>query len=150
MPGNMKIYLQPLDATAIGNLNRITETTGAKIVISSTWREPFVRFQVFDQLKAYLKSQGVKGEIIGHTPVTPEYRGMFGYDKIFHRGDEVKFWLKRNKEKLKVESYVVIDDDESCGLVDPVKNHWVQTFWKEGINEECVNRAILKLKKIIF
>lgn len=149
-PGSMQIYLQPLDPKAIGNLNRITETTGAKIVISSTWREPFVRYGQFDLLEKYLRAQGVLGEIIGYTPITPEYRGLYGYDKVYTRGDEIKLWLEQNKEKLQVESYVAIDDDETCGNVDPVKNHWVQTFWTDGILDEDVAKAVRHLKKITW
>ena len=146
-PGSVQVSLYSLDLVAIRNLNSITDATGAKIVISSTWRVPFVRHYIFDNLIEYLKSFGVTGEIVGYTPTPDDYMneveekelGDFYGEKRLCRGQEIGLYLLRNKD---IESFVCLDDDETVGDVRQTENHWVQTFWDGGITEGCAKKAI--------
>lgn len=98
-------------------LNKLIEETGAKIVISSTWRRSGLDF-----MKKVWELEGMSGEIIG---VTPSFRSAVdGY--TIPRGCEIEKWLNdagfkhinwsREKQEKKMESsgienYIIIDDD---------------------------------------
>lgn len=89
-----------LSSVNIKSLNDLTDKTGAKIVISSTWRMLYD----LDELQDTLYSAGVRGEIIGVTPI-------LGADTI--RGNEIYRYIKDNycwevEQKLR---YVILDDD---------------------------------------
>jgi hypothetical protein len=96
-----------LDPALIANFNKIIEAhPDAKIVVSSTWRKcvPFMTaYKDFEGLKRLFASRGLKGEIIGHTPI--RFSGS-------NRGGEIRDWLEGYETELgeKV-SYVVLDDD---------------------------------------
>lgn len=53
-----------IDPNAIKNLNRIIEETGAKVVVSSTWRHG----RTPEELSRILEFHNFKGEIIDTTP----------------------------------------------------------------------------------
>ncbi len=78
---------------AVAHLNMITEATGAKLVISSSWR---IGSRRKNQLPLHFKLEGVRGEVIG---MTPSLDGS--------RGSEIQAWLDENP----VEKFVIIDDD---------------------------------------
>lgn len=115
-------------AESVKNLNRIVEATGAKIVISSSWRIGFWRPEQFKVLKNYLYYQGVEGEIIGLTGRDPRGTGK--------RGHEIQDWLDEHPE---VTSMVILDDNTDMEHLMP---YLVITSWKKGIVENHVERAI--------
>lgn len=88
------------DPKCLERLNRITDQTGAKIVVSSSWRyDP--------NIAKVLKGWGVTASIIGVTPCLAISRT---------RGEEIFAWLQEHKDGyLGVESFVVIDDDDDMG-----------------------------------
>jgi len=114
------------------NLKHIIEKTGAKIVISSTWR-----FGGLQEMKDMWKDRNLSGEIIGITPYTLEYR---------KRGEEIKEWLDNNP----TEKYVIIDDDTD--MLPEQKNNFVKTSDNinhtgyidvgYGLTKECAEQAI--------
>lgn len=110
-----------LDSTRIANFNRLIEAhPDAKIVISSTWRHCSIfmtAYQDFEGLKKLLASRGLKGEIIGYTPM----RALERYGR--NRGGEIKSWLDQNPDWTK---FVVLDDDASGmhPLPVPTKQSW--------------------------
>ena len=76
-----------IDPDAVENLNRIIELTGAKVVVSSTWRHG----RNPEELSNILKFHNFKGEIIDVTPSL----NIKGY--TVPRGCEIDFWLKEKK-----------------------------------------------------
>ena len=54
-----------------------------------------------------------------------------------HRGTEIQMWLDAHPE---VENYVILDDDTD--MLDNQSDHFVQTSYEEGLNEETANKAI--------
>lgn len=125
-----------LDDECIERLNRITDATGALIVISSTWRLCCNGEEQFQYLIDYLHSQGVKARIIDRTPshmTMSNTRGRWG------RGAEIVEWLEKTGPKFGIESFVIIDDDADMGSV---LDYLVQTPEPTGIGEEHVGRAI--------
>jgi hypothetical protein len=80
------------DPACVAVLNRLVKETGAKIVISSTWRH----FDPLDELRGKFTEAGFEGEIIGVTPM------------IINRGDEILKWIRDNNYTGR---FIVIDDD---------------------------------------
>ena len=113
------------DTVAIHRLNKITDATGVKIVLSTSWRGMSDTVEV-------LYSVGLKGNIIGSTPyldLIPKAR----------RGDEIQKWLDTHE----VEDYVILDDDPD--MLDSQKDNFFQTDYKLGLTTEIANQIIEKL-----
>lgn len=101
------------------NLRHIIEQTGAKIVISSTWR--------FDGLETMInmwKHRNLAGEVIDVTK----------HIDISKRGLEIQEWLDRHKN---VDNYVIIDDDY-FDVLEHQLNNFVQTSGNIT-HEDCVD-----------
>lgn len=112
------------DPKCVNNLNSIIEATGAKIVISSSWR---VLFDI-NELRDILANQKVNGEIIDHT-------NRFGCE----RGHEIQEWLDRHPD---VSSFVMLDDGtDMAHLIDRLVN----TDFEKGLEEKHIEEAIKML-----
>lgn len=110
----------------VQNLKEIIEKTGAKIVISSTWKDKGI-----ERMLALWKERNLPGEIIDVTPDCVdvcEATNIVYYDQV-KRGHEIKLWLDRHPE---VTQYAILDDiqdflDEqqdyfvNCSTGEPVK-----------------------------
>lgn len=123
----MSRNLCSLDSIAIANLNHLITQTGAKIVVSSTWRsdDPFLQ-EVF--------------AVVG----IPAYIDITPYTVTRHRGMEINYWLDKHPE---VENYVILDDDND--MLDKQLEHFVQTdAYKRGLSLENVEQAIKILNKV--
>ena len=117
-------------------LNEIIKQSGAKIVISSTWRHAHPKYL---DLHFFLKEQQVKGEIISMTRTGDSA----------HRGIKIMAWLSDHPlvsvknvanqtfRLMPIESYVILDDT----LVRPYDN-LVQTNMYEGLNPNHVKKAL--------
>ena len=68
--------------------------------------------------------------------------GITPFSKDRHRGTEIKRWLDDHPE---VTHYVILDDDND--MLEEQFEHFVQTSWTEGLNEECSDKAIEILNK---
>lgn len=111
------------DPKCIVKLKKIIDQTGAKIVISSTWR-----FMGLDKLRKKFEERGILGEIIDRTSLSRFMR---------ERGYEIQTWLDNHDD---VESYAILDDDVDM-LPSQLKN-LVVTSWKNGISNKNVKDAI--------
>lgn len=86
------------DPNCVGCLKEIIDKTGAKIVITSSWKSLMSFGEMFDMWD----KRGLPGELTDMTSTTSTCR---------HRGDEIDAWLKDCKDKCQ---YVILDDiDES-------------------------------------
>jgi hypothetical protein len=103
-PKNLREHDQ-LDLDAIKCLNAIIERTGARVVISSTWR---LR-KDFRQIIRLLKRQGLKGRILGRTP------RLSGEGIV--RGHEIAAWLFSQIDWP--EGMVILDDDSDMAHLMP-------------------------------
>lgn len=110
----------------IHRLNKITEITGAKLVVSSTWR-------LTERWEQCLKDWGVTGEVIGCTP--SRFVSENG-SHIRSRSMEIRAWLDEHPE---IEDFIVIDDE----ITDFNKHHkQVGTDFRWGLTGPEMNRAI--------
>ena len=121
----------------ISALNRITDTTGAKIVLSTSWRWPSQNGPHADEL---LKTWGATGEIIGSTPILET---AWKPDSVLWtgvpRGRELQAWLDQHQD---VESFVILDDDADMAHLIPFL---IQTPFEVGLTESDADRAIAML-----
>ena len=117
------------DADCVAMLNRITDATGARIVVSSTWRCLGVR-----RVKELLRLWGVSGRIIGCTPVLGSV----------DRGEEIQAYLDEYKKmRGAVSSFVILDDDDD---MLHLAERLVQTQFAPGLTLEDADRAIAMLR----
>ena len=135
-------YLDPdkyghhFDNMAVNNLRRIVDRTGARIVVSSSWRHLGL-----ERLQDIWNGWGMPGEIEGFTP------GIWGEDRVFDtRGEEIKQWLKENAGGSY--SYVVLDDMDDSEAVDGQSEYWIQVDPHCGISFEDADNAIRILNRI--
>lgn len=148
-------WLDMIDPSCVAQLNRVVESTGAKVVISSTWRKRHTP-EVMQQL---LVAKGFTGEVIDRTPDEGNTlvlrdgewkRGRwFGPElERLERGHEIAYWLHLHPE---VESFVILDDD---GDMAHLADRHVQTYWQHwtgypdgplGLDVHAADRAIAML-----
>lgn len=113
-----------IDPIAVKLLNRVTEGSGAKYVISSTHRkhipDPLGNGRDMIELQKYFAMFGLTGEVVGYTPV----------DSKGHRGREIDQWLQDNNHWAKVKNFAIIDDDSD--MLETQKPFFVQTSQEDG------------------
>jgi histidinol phosphatase-like enzyme len=120
----------------VAQLNRITEITGAVIVITSTWRYG----RTTKELAELFKKADIKGKVIGKTMVlgtVSEYsmpRGVM-IDRYIH-----------DLLPEKPESYVIIDDDSDM-LLKQVGVFVKTSMIEGGLNIKNADRAIEILER---
>jgi len=121
----------------IERLNDIVEETGAKIVVSSTWRKG----EAIEDLQGDLDRHGFRGRVIGKTPTIPMKVRKEKEEAHEVRGYEITMWLAKHPE-FEGTPFIILDDESDMG---PWMSHLVQTTWKRGLEEEHVAEAIRRL-----
>lgn len=111
-----------IDPEAVKIFDRIIDETGAKVVLSSSWR---YSEDLIEEVKSNV------GELLG---ITPRSRSGF-------RGNEVYAWLLSN-DKLDVK-YAILDDDSDFHKTQPL----FKTTFKLGLTEDIANKVIEYLNK---
>jgi len=134
-------HLHHFHRSCVDALNHITDTTGAKLVMSSTWRGS----HNFEVLKKHLIAEGVTGELIDKTPILRD-REAFSVD----RGIEIQCWLSRHDHE-DIESFVILDDDGDMAhliskLVKTCFRDWDKTGKETGLTMEHAKEAIKLLE----
>ena len=114
----------------VDNLKRIIDETGAKIVISSTWR-----YAGPDEMKLMWEMRDLPGEVIDVTPyfASEEIKELYAENtKQDCRGYEIQEWLDNHE----CESYVILDDDTD--MLSRQMSNFVRT--SENIDDyDCVD-----------
>jgi hypothetical protein len=132
-----KWYLQ---ADLIKNVKKIVDETGAKIVVSSSWRMSTIE-ETIDKMigrpKRCPRNKMLNWFIDNLYDVTHTYKGL--------RGQEIKDWLNEHND---IENYVIIDDDGD--FLDEQLYHFVQTNYEDGLTDAETKRAIKVLNNIFF
>ena len=90
-------------------LNKLTDDTGAKIVLSSSWRYG----KTINELKGIFRKAGITGELIGKTPAL-EIKQDWRYS--VPRGLEIRVWLNNYSGTDGHLSYVILDDEDDMLL----------------------------------
>ncbi len=116
----------PAHQPAVDALNHITRSTGALIVVSSTWR-----YMGLMPCREKLHEWGVEAGVIDCTPRLPDET----------RGAEIANWLQ-DYERHKIQSFVILDDDKD---MDGLSVRLVQTQGHVGLTMADAERAIAML-----
>ena len=120
------------DTACLNQLERIIQTTGCKIVISSAWRM-FGKQYIIDTIN---QAAGYVGNITqAIIDMTPD-RACNGD----LRGDEIQAWLNQNTDL--VSQFVIVDDDTDMGNLLP---YLVKTNPQSGLTVKLANKIIKRL-----
>jgi hypothetical protein len=131
----------PIAPECMDRLNRLVAQTGARIVISSSWRL-FARWQ---DLGPALARHGLVGEVVGETPDLvndPAWleawrtrEGAPFHHERLERGWEIAEWLRLHPE---VTSFAILDD---CSDMAGVRDRLVLVDSAVGLDDPDVERA---------
>lgn len=111
--------VERFDHTAIALIKKIVFETGAKIVLSSSWR----LLHKLDEFKA-----------IG---LDIEYATPLSSPNGFERGHEIQDWLNEHPE---VEKYIIIDDDDD--MLEHQQEFFIHTSMDNGFLLKHFDKAI--------
>lgn len=137
-------FLLPHEKDCVAALNELIRRTGAKIVISSSWRS----FADWTQMGPALERIGVVGEVVGETPLPSQTcdrmrdldlfeRGVDSYE----RGMDIYLYLLDHPE---VKEYIILDDaSDMWRLVE----HLVLTHPVDGFTMDDVEIGVAKFEK---
>jgi len=117
------------DPKCVEQLNRITDRTGAKIVVSSSWKH-----HGLPRITLILKQWGVTGDIIDITPDWP------GYERRW----EIMGWLSDSVMYQDLNNTFVVIDDERDAF--PSGMYGVRPRFECGLNVIDADRAIAILE----
>lgn len=125
------------DPTTVELFNSIIQETGAKVVITSTWR---LKYPI-EELREIFTGVNLNCEIIDYTPALKK-----GTDYVL-RGNEILKWCKDNRSILGVKyidykDFAIIDDTNDMLLWQA--NNFFQTDQQCGLSPE-VTRKIIRL-----
>lgn len=127
---NSRLPYPRFSPNCVAELNRVTEATGADLVISSVWRG-----RGLDTMRAICREQGVEATVVGRTG--SESNGMTGYLRSkAGRGTEIAHWLDQHPE---VERFVILDDDHDMGYL---YDHLVHCDPQHGLTDFEANLVI--------
>lgn len=125
-------------------LRQIVDATGAKLVLSSTWRR---------KINPGVPLPGQKNVFAIELMSKLEQEDMRLYDYTSvdtsdsHRRKQIEALLKEySHDGAQIDSWIVLDDDMFDGFDAPeFSKHWVQTTFAEGLTPENVEQAIAML-----
>ena len=139
-------YISEIDKQCIKRLSVIVQMTGAKIVLSSSWRNDWkngieqLKFEKSKWLQYLFDQYHI--EIIGITPMIPRTEKQ---NEKYHswRENEIMYYLKNHND---IKSFCVIDDE----IFDlfTLKHYLVKTNRKYGLQESHIKEAFKILKKM--
>ena len=117
------IGIDPYMAFLVG---KIVEDTGAKVVLSSSWR-------------GWGESRDeVRKQVVDFVDITPTLVGK-------GRGAEIQSWLDKHLKPLEIAKYAILDDDTDM-LKEQLPNFF-RTKWETGLTDEIANQVTEYLNK---
>lgn len=131
-----------LDNEKMEMVKRICDETGAKIVISSSWRR-YTLADTIESLTIKLEEKGLQPFLMPEYVIDITAR-MYAFkhgkrEEHFriYRGVEIEQWLSEHPE---VTNYVILDDDGDMLLCQ--KKNFIKTHALRGISNRDVEKAI--------
>jgi hypothetical protein len=122
-------YGSTINEALMSRLNRLIKETGAKVVISSTWRKLYTQ----EEITKLFDVVGFEGEIIG----------MTGSSSHGFRGLEIREWSGGKG----LENYIILDDDSDMLLWQA--SHFFNTDHAYGLTDKIVYKATRFLNGIV-
>ena len=128
--GHLESRLEP-SAEAVANLNLLVQLTGARVVVTSAWRED----RTVQQLEELLRGWGYAWSVLDKTRAT-------SYEE--DRGADVRAWLAYSTEP--VEAFVVVDDEPTD--LESLAKHRVMPKPDVGLQFHDVQEAVRMLAEV--
>ena len=131
-----------MDRGLITNFNTLIKQTGAKVVLSSTWRLGLD----IPKAQAMFESFGVECEVVGITP-------QLGEGTV--RGNEIHKWIEEHSKRMfnvdptSFKQYIILDDDSDMLLWQ--EPHYINIGAHVGLTENQVwaaRRKLMSLKNL--
>lgn len=123
--------LNVFDRKCVDRVKEILEATGAKLVVSSSWR-------LTEDLENIFKQVGLDVDF----DVTPTFS-----EPGVTRGDEIAAYILEYKERSGCwPRYVILDDEND--FYKNQQNHLIQTNWNEGLTDTLKEKCIEELGKV--
>ena len=119
----------------ITRLNAIVRGSGAKVVVSSTWRVN----HSLEELRNLLGTSGFEGEVIGCTPVFDYERARGLSDIGVIRCNEIQAWI--DAHPITLTSFVILDDLD----LEPLAAYQIRTDMEAGLCDHHVHEALAVL-----
>ena len=119
---SMEWWAAGLDKGMVALVNDLLDRTGAKVVVSSSWRMGATTCW----LQAVLEEVGFTGEVIG---TTPRFTGV-------DRSEEIAAWVQGHSGQ--VEQFVILDDDWDANI----PGHFIRTSFKVGLTPRHIDKAV--------
>lgn len=127
------------DARCVGRLARIVERTGARIVVTSTWRYLYP----LAELRNMWRERGLPGQVCDTLPTDMAPPGT----KATLRGMEIEEWFRRRGEPAERENagrkYAILDDEP--GFLPHQLPHLITTDPDTGLSDHNAEQAIALL-----
>jgi hypothetical protein len=120
----------PFDPAAVARLNVLIKRTGARVVVSSSWRKDVGTDDRVPYVQGILTGIGCHCYVVGATP----------YGAGIERGLEIQQWIDTYPKRIG--AFVILDDDSDMAHL---AHRLVQTNWETGLLDEHVERAAAML-----
>lgn len=124
-----------IDPATLILLKKAVDTTGAKIILSSSWRI----MRKYNELEKFLMKFGIS--LSGKTPYVDGKRGL-----------EIKQYLSENKN---IEQYLILDDEIFESFDEELVNHLILTKsdqnyhgLSEGLTEKHIKQIVETFGKV--
>jgi hypothetical protein len=126
--------IRSIDPEGVRILNDLLARSGAKVVVSSTWR----KFYSAKALQCILNLAGFTGEVIGKTPqdLPRIHTGPYATSSPL-RGHEIQHWLDHNAEGPV--NLAILDDDSDMAHLS---HRHVKTDLAVGLTQENAEQAL--------
>lgn len=129
-----------VDKQCLAELKRVVIETGANTVISSSWKEAFTKYDIYNDRDREMVTRIIRDtelRCLGWTPDIDEE----------NRENEIAEWLE-DYDQSEIESFVIIDDLD-YNFDEKFPGHFVKTagYWGKGFTSEHADRAIRILGK---
>ena len=124
-----------IDPATLILLKKAVDTTGAKIILSSSWRI----MRKYNELEKFLMKFGIS--LSGKTPYVDGKRGL-----------EIKQYLSENEN---IEQYLILDDEIFESFDEELVNHLILTKsdqnyygFSEGLTEKHIKQIVETFGKV--
>lgn len=122
------------DPSCVRELNRVTDATGAVLVLSSSWR-----FCGLEEMRLILRHWGVAAPLVSMTPDLTRKAGAEGLYAGVPRGREIQAWFDEYEASPR---FAIVDDDAD---MEHLADRLVRTQFSAGLTAADADRLIAML-----